>query len=388
MEKIDIVPKLIKGQILRLLQQEPYHENTAIEHLKMIEEIPADEIYSYLFDVLIDISFDEETAKTHYENIATQRKNMQEILGRDVGFYVVMLDYFLNGDTILENPKIVELSNYELKTRLILVDELTGIYNRRYFEEALTKEIQRASRHDGTCSLLFIDIDDFKKVNDTHGHCVGDEVLREFAAVLAGTIRAVDVAARFGGEEFAVLMPETNRKGAIILAERLLDRIREHRFAKDLRISFSGGIATFPEDGTTTECLIKKADEGLYGAKRKGKNQVALRPQDKRAFPRYSVYTEVFFGHGGTWQKAAFTENISLGGTSFTTDRRLDVGEKLDLKLRIPGNGCIALKGDVVWKKSVSEAHPTFTLGLAFENVNDDVRLKLNQSFLTLSEGQ
>lgn len=156
----------------------------------------------------------------------------------------------------------------------IWLDPLTGIFNRRYFENQLSKELQRASRYEHTLSILFVDIDQFKKVNDEFGHQVGDNVLEQLSEILERSVRSVDVVARYGGDEFIVLLPETKKNHALKTAQRILKHIKNHDFfkddlkVKDLNISI--GIAGFPEDAGGTYELIKKADSALYEAKREG----------------------------------------------------------------------------------------------------------------------
>ena len=160
----------------------------------------------------------------------------------------------------------------------IWLDPLTGIFNRRYFENQLSKELQRASRYEHNLSILFIDIDQFKKVNDEFGHQLGDQVLLELSQILERSLRSVDVVARYGGDEFIILLPETKKPHATKTAQRILNAIKKYDFFKgNLKVKELGvsiGLASFPEDAGGTYELIKKADKSLYDAKAKGGNQV------------------------------------------------------------------------------------------------------------------
>ncbi len=162
----------------------------------------------------------------------------------------------------------------------IWLDPLTGIFNRRYFENQLSKELQRASRYEHTLSILFIDIDQFKKINDEFGHQVGDHVLEDLSDILERSTRSVDVVARYGGDEFIVLLPETRKPHALKTAERILKHVKNYDFFKDKlkirELNISIGVAGFPEDAGGTYELIKKADNALYQAKHKGGNKVIL----------------------------------------------------------------------------------------------------------------
>jgi diguanylate cyclase (GGDEF)-like protein len=182
---------------------------------------------------------------------------------------------------------------------LVVKDALTGLYNRRYFYYRLNSEIQRAKRYGRTLSLLILDVDDFKKFNDMHGHLAGDELLRGLAARMAAVIRRsdtkpsyeVDIACRYGGEEFAVILPEAasaqgaaaaerirssiETRGAIAVAERIRQRIEQSRF-DGLGATVSIGVSSYPEHGTEIDALVKSADDALYQAKRTGKNRVTV----------------------------------------------------------------------------------------------------------------
>jgi diguanylate cyclase (GGDEF)-like protein len=159
----------------------------------------------------------------------------------------------------------------------IWLDPLTGIFNRRYFENQLSKELQRASRYEHNLSVLFIDIDQFKRINDEFGHQIGDHALEELAEILERSVRSVDVVARYGGDEFIVLLPETKKSYAKKTADRILKYIKHHDFFKDKlnvkELAVSIGVAGFPEDAGGTYELIKKADNALYQAKHEGGNQ-------------------------------------------------------------------------------------------------------------------
>ena len=161
-----------------------------------------------------------------------------------------------------------------------LRDGLTKAFNRQHFNELLAKEFSFAARHSVPLSLLFIDIDFFKKVNDTHGHPAGDHVLSEVAASLMSTLRTEDVLARFGGEEFCVLARETDRNGARELAERLRVEIEGRHFGfagKHIPITISVGVAVMPDPSMTQPgALLVAADRALYEAKRAGRNRVVV----------------------------------------------------------------------------------------------------------------
>jgi two-component system cell cycle response regulator len=157
-------------------------------------------------------------------------------------------------------------------------DELTGMFNRRYFQEALEREVSGSQRYDHGLALCMIDLDFFKRVNDTHGHLCGDRVLQEFGRLLGDSIRKYDVGCRYGGEEFAVILPDTTLEKAVSLCERFRERIKNHPFSYDgltLQITASVGVAARPADGNINgKQLVDMADRALYQAKSQGRDRV------------------------------------------------------------------------------------------------------------------
>jgi diguanylate cyclase (GGDEF)-like protein len=163
-----------------------------------------------------------------------------------------------------------------------VTDPLTGLWNRRRMSEALAREVDRSLRFDHQLSLLIFDVDDFKAINDREGHPQGDAVLRKVADVVRDRTRSVDVAARYGGDEIAMVLVETDFKGAGILAERLRTGVREARMrtrdGKPMEVTISIGAATLPAAARDVESLVDAADEALLRAKRAGKDKIRAAP--------------------------------------------------------------------------------------------------------------
>ncbi len=165
-----------------------------------------------------------------------------------------------------------------LLEKMAVTDGLTLLYNHRYFVRRLNEEFKRAKRYNTDISYLMIDIDDFKKVNDTYGHQKGDIVLQKVARVIKKTVRETDVVGRYGGEEFAVVLPHTNKEDAFNLAQRIRKAVKNFKpdfFGEEALITVSIGVSTFPQNGVeTVDELIRRADDRLYQAKHKGKDGV------------------------------------------------------------------------------------------------------------------
>ena len=170
--------------------------------------------------------------------------------------------------------RALQSANGELH-RLATTDRLTGIWNRLYFEDAASMEIERVSRHDEPLSLLIFDIDHFKQINDTHGHLIGDQVLIELTRRVGRQLRSNDVLARWGGEEFVVMLPYCDATQALAVAEKLRALMQAQPFDQVGQVTSSFGVADFrPGDGL--DRWLKRADDGLYAAKTAGRNRVCL----------------------------------------------------------------------------------------------------------------
>ncbi len=162
---------------------------------------------------------------------------------------------------------------------LSITDYLTGIYNRRYFIGTLVKEFEKARRYHLPLSLVIIDIDHFKQINDTYGHLRGDSVIVEVSQILKSNLRSHDVLARYGGEEFVLLLPMTGKDEAGKTADKLLGLIKEHEFSglKDSSVTVSIGVCSYPGDGIDNiDKLIARSDDSLYLAKKKGRDRVVV----------------------------------------------------------------------------------------------------------------
>jgi two-component system, cell cycle response regulator len=192
---------------------------------------------------------------------------------------------------VAQNHELVEQlqrANEELQEancmlkEMAIRDGLTSLYNHRYFQEALTRELARARRYRKPCSVIFMDVDHFKNYNDTHGHPEGDRLLKTLSEILMAHVRGSDLAARYGGEEFVLLLPETSKEAALGMAEGVRARVEQEPFPgreqQPLgRVTISVGVACFPEDGDDPPAVMARADQLLYQAKHGGRNRVVSR---------------------------------------------------------------------------------------------------------------
>jgi diguanylate cyclase (GGDEF)-like protein len=216
--------------------------------------------YDYLVKPFEDLDVITAVVDRAIDQIQLQQKN--ERLVRDLS----------------KNAEELEQLNTNLRDMAIR-DPLTGLFNRRYLHEAIDVELARSRRHKRFFSLIFIDVDHFKQYNDAHGHLAGDEVLKGLSTIIQSECRAATVPARYGGEEIVVLLPETEKQGARVVAEKLRVRVEEYPFPGQETqplgtVTLSMGIATYPEDGGDGRSLLGYADQALYQAKHRGRNTI------------------------------------------------------------------------------------------------------------------
>jgi diguanylate cyclase (GGDEF)-like protein len=184
--------------------------------------------------------------------------------------------------TALEGPAVALDNALTLQRAeaLSVTDDLTQLYNSRYLSQVLRRETKRAIRSGRPLSLLFIDLDGFKAINDSHGHLFGSRALVEAAGVIRASARETDVVARFGGDEFALVLPDTGTDGALYVGERIRERLAAHRFLErdglGIALTASVGVATLPAVATTAEGLIQAADQAMYVVKDRGKNGIRV----------------------------------------------------------------------------------------------------------------
>ncbi|ULQ59147.1 GGDEF domain-containing protein [Brucepastera parasyntrophica] len=256
----------LRAEMYQLIEGEPYYN----QHLVFSPEIS----FAQLLESFVHLEFTEEDAIEHCKMIAANAQDLKNALGRDIGIHLALVDYFTNINHIMTSPMLIEIHVFKQTEQLAMIDSLTETFNRRYMDLILKKEFFRCSRHNKELSVCILDIDDFKKINDTRGHQFGDIVLKELSLIMKNCVREEDIVCRYGGEEFLIILPETGSDGVTSLASRIQKTSSESPVFDKNHITFSAGTATFPGCALDIENLIKAADQALYKAKLEGKNTI------------------------------------------------------------------------------------------------------------------
>ncbi len=355
-------------------------DDRLIKELNQIIKKEGKTAYSVIFHVLTNLEIEPEEAMEFWAEIITHYKRLVSILGRKVSLRTALCDYFCSIHRSLKNPKVVEIQLFEKTVKASRFDNLTGLYNRQSFDETLESEINRAKRHENELSILFLDLDDFKEINDSFGHQTGDEVLKQVAKIVLNEKRSEDLAARYGGEEIVVIMPETGKVDSLVLAERIRQRVEEMRIdfnGNTVRLTISGGLASFPGNATDAESLLKCADNALYRAKGTGKNGISFFSQDKRRYMRIEIDHDVKvreLGFDDTQTQTGKGKNICFGGILFENKYALPIGTKIQLHIPHNHNKPLFIIGTVVRVETFGSEQ--YDIGVAISFIEMDKTIK------------
>lgn len=334
----------VADRIIGMLEDGPKTPAGWREAMSWVEKESGPEVYAVLLFVLTQLDFPPEKAQEHWLRILRQWEDLNRRIPEKVDLRVAVLQYFLRSQRKLHNPAIVEIKILRKTQDSAIYDELTRLYNFRYFQDRVVSEVRRATRYDQPLTLLMIDADDFKAFNDTKGHLAGNMALRRLATVLKKTVREVDVAARYGGEEFAILLPSTGKLAALKLGEKLRQAIEKAGIGKDAKgqgepLTVSIGVASLPGDASSAPELVDRADRALYIAKSMGKNCVKPFSDERREYARLDASLSGRFSVVEKGTHALTTLNVSEGGVLFHAREPLPAGAFVKLQLALPPSG-------------------------------------------------
>ncbi len=375
----------IRKKILKCLVDFSSDDDKLISELICITEKNGGEACQVLFSVLTHLDLSPDLAVDYWKQIVAHRIKMSESLGRGVNLRTTICDYFCTINKSMTNPIIIEIRVLEDALHSLRYDSLTGLYSRRAFDEMFVSEIGRANRYGKELSILFFDLDDFKKVNDTFGHLAGDDALRSVAQIVMEEIRTIDIASRYGGEEIVVVLPETGKSAAFVVGERIREKVENLKLSyKDqiISLTISGGIATLPADASDTKDLIANADIAVYKAKEAGKNNIVIYSENKRRFIRVDFITDIRILEVDSEEKIGDGDtqstDLSTGGILFKSNHSIEMGTQV--KLQIPtgiDEEPLLVVGTVVRVEKFSSNQ--FDIGISFIKVDGLVRNELSR---------
>lgn len=310
--------------------------------LAQLSRLHGDEVYARFIHLVSHLDLPPAEARHHCDAITLHTQDLARRLERPIDFRVGLTDYFVHLAPRIRNPKVMEIHLFNATQEGTLKDGLTGLYNFRFFQEAIAREMGQARRLDHPLSLLFVDVDHFKSFNDHLGHAAGNEALLSVARVLKETVRDMDLACRYGGEEFATLLPATNRLGALRAAERVVagvEFLRIHHPGGPGTLTVSAGVASFPDDAQDAESLVEAADAAMYRAKSLGRNRAVAFSPERRQHARFPAEFGGAVSGIGKPPLALQGRDISQGGLFFITNRSVPQGDCVDLILEFPTQG-------------------------------------------------
>jgi len=372
--------QILQQNIITSLSSDPGNSTIQRQQLRPYLDENKVEACKIILHTLVQLNFSENNACEHWEAIVNHAEKLQTSLERQIGLTTAACDYFSAVRPRMNNPKLIEFARLEETIKSAHHDFLTGLLTRGAFQDFFEQEISRAQRHKHDTTLIFLDLDQFKAINDKYGHLAGDNALKLVGKTLLGSKRKEDFACRFGGDEFVLLLPETNKYMGLLAGKKLHDKINNlvvrHK-EEDIPINCSGGLATFPLDSDYGQGLIECADRALYQAKSSGKHKLILFSEEKRTFSRIAfdrpidIHSLVTNHH----DEDSRSKNISEGGVLISCDKRYDIGTRLKLLISLEGGSDLSLTGSVVRVEQIDTG--SYDIGLSF--------LKLDSSSTSIS---
>lgn len=375
----------VRSSILQCLHNFSSDEENLVKELNRLIEQKGPKVCQSLFQILASLDLKPKKALLCWQEIIAHWEKLNAVLLREVSIRTAICDYFCTIYKSLENPKVVEVQVFEETLKESIFDSLTGLYNRQYFNDTLSREIETARRYQGELTILFLDIDNFKNINDSFGHRAGDAVLKRISEIILKGKRAGDIAARFGGEELVVIMPRTDRQNARVLGERIRSKFEDTtiEFEKhSIRATISGGLASFPADANDSATLLEIADRALYQAKGAGKNKILSFARDKRRYLRIDCKRKIKvreLGFNGSPNITAMSKNIGMGGILFENSFPMEVGTKIQASVPIQDDTPLLIIGTVVRKKQLESDRYDIGASIAFREMDKLTRSEISK---------
>jgi diguanylate cyclase (GGDEF)-like protein len=357
---------------------------TLLSELNDIVEKYGNVASQVIFQVTADLHLNRDEAMSHWKKVYQHSTWLHEKVGRPLPLVATICDYLSNNINQLNHK--AKLTTHEHFDSLVIhstIDRLTGLFNRNCFNDTLKHLLALTQREDSELSLVFLDLDDFKFVNDNFGHQMGDYVLNKFGKLLSNSIRQSDIALRYGGEEFVILMPNTGLKEAMILSNRIRLKVNSTAFIENvtnLHISVSGGLAVYPIHAKTADELVYSADSALYQAKGAGKNNIKVFKNENRHYLRVPLVKDIKVKEinfdGATIQDAT-CHNICFGGVLFETSQHYHVRDSIQIAIKFNDENSTLMFGTVVRVEDISDNSFTIAVSFSFGDMEKVAKSKI-----------
>jgi len=368
------------------------NDNELIEKIEHLVQTKGNAVYPAFFSTLTSLELNSDEAKKYWSDVLVHRQKLSDALEREVCLIPAIIDYLYFKIRSLKSPQIVDSNAFAKVVKESTHDSLTGLFNRTYFCETLEQQIASANRLNANLSMLFLDIDDFKEVNDSFGHQAGDMVLSSFAGMIQEETRGSDIATRYGGEEFVILMTHTDCISALVLAKRIREKIAKKAHiidGKSHHLTVSGGIASYPVHAQTAKDLIKLADSALYRAKGAGKNNISLFKEDKRRFLRIKFNREIKIkelGFNDSQSFVATSKNICIGGVLFENPETIPIGAQIQVSVPITNKEPVLLIGTVVRIEAYGQDCYDIGMTLSFKEMERTAKDEISKFLIKQSK--
>ncbi len=325
-----------------------------IEDIAGLATLEGDRVYQTLLQFLTSLDLPSSTARDYWLQSLEHRTQLNALLGRKVSLITALGDFLHHQGEKSYKPYLIDAGSFEQIVQDSVKDRLTGLNNRAYFDQVFEQQLSLAQRYHTDLSLLFLDLDNFKDINDRYGHQTGDYVLQSVASMIEKEKRDSDIAIRYGGEEFILLMPHTGSINGLILAERIRKSIActviNHN-NNTISMTISGGLASYPADGDISSDILAVADQALYQAKGAGKNLISIFKEDKRRYLRVKFHNPVYVKELEIDSKPSYAgrgKDICIGGILFQNSEPLKIGSRIQIHTRILKENRLLLIGTVI----------------------------------------
>lgn len=365
----------LRQKIIDSLSCNKHGDSSFINFISSLVNEEGEHVYNTLLNVLTHLDFSPEDAKKNWLRIIENKKDLEGKLGHPVSLMTAVCYYFGDVEKNISAPAIIELEVLEKTKKQSFSDGLTGLFIRRYFDEAIQGEINRAQRYGSAFSVFFMDLDHFKKVNDAYGHQAGDLALKVVAKIIQNMKRIEDTACRYGGEEFILIFPETEKIDALVVAERIRKKVEEQVIEIEgaaFGVTLSGGIASYPVDGKEAHELVRAADIALFQAKKGGRNRIFIHDFEKRHYLRIDFDSEAQISATKNVKSKELdvqAKNVSSSGILFESPVAFEVGDQVQILLSIKDRGqLMTVKAQVV---RVEKFDSHFDIGASFFEIGN-----------------